>query len=122
MVRVDKWLWAARLFKTRSLAAAAVSGGKVHLNGERTRPARGVRVGDQLRVQRGTVEMVVLVRELGEIRRRAPEAARLYAETDESWERREHAREQARLAASVVLPGRPSRRDRREVRRFRRGE
>ena len=77
-VRIDKWLWAARFFKTRSLAAQAVAGGKVHINGARIKPARMVQAGDELRIRRGEVEFVVIVQDVAEKRGPAKEAQLLY--------------------------------------------
>jgi ribosome-associated heat shock protein Hsp15 len=114
-VRADKWLWAARFFKTRALAAAAVNGGKVHVNGARAKPAKPVCVGDRLDVQRGFVDMTVVVRALDERRGPAARAATLYEETDESRVARERRAAEAsasRLAAALTA-GRPTKRDRR---------
>ncbi len=114
-IRVDKWLWAARFFKTRALAADAVSGGKVHVNGARTKPAKPVRVGDRLEVQRGVVEMTVVVRALDDRRGPAPRAATLYEETDDSRAERERraAATAAQRLATPQTQGRPTKRDRR---------
>ena len=86
-VRIDKWLWAARFFKTRSMAAQAVSGGKVHLNGARIKPARIVQKGDELRIRRGEVEFVVIVQDIADRRGPAREAQLLYEETEASIRR-----------------------------------
>ncbi len=121
-VRIDKWLWAARFFKTRSLATQAVAGGKVHLNGQRVKPAHPVRLGDELCIQRGGLAMMVRVLVLSEQRRPAPEAAVLYQETPASQEARERGREERQLWRSIhdnARPaGRPSKRDRRLIRTF----
>ena len=119
-VRIDKWLWAARFFKTRSLASQAVAGGKVHVNGGRVKPAKTVGVGDCLRIQRGEAEYVVVVRGLSDKRGPAPQAQQLYEETEASLQAREADREQRRLlAADRAAPsGRPSKRDRRLIRSF----
>src|SRR6476620_829919 len=77
-IRFDRWLWAARFFKTRALAAEAISGGRVHLNGARTKPASPTQIGDTVSVQRGEIETVIVVRGIAEQRRPAPEAALLY--------------------------------------------
>lgn len=122
--RIDKWLWCARFFKTRSLAAQAVSGGKVHVNGERVKPAHNVRVGDRisLNLQGVVAEFDVL----GLPARRGPatEAKSHYAETPESAERGIRVREQQRLAnLSRPRPDtRPDKRDRRRLVKFQRGE
>ena len=87
-VRLDKWLWAARFFKTRSIAREAVSGGKVHLNGHRAKPGRTLSLGDELRIQRGEEEYTINVVELSPRRGPATVARGLYEETEESIERR----------------------------------
>ena len=116
-VRIDKWLWAARFFKTRSLATDAVQGGRVHVDGARVKPARDVRLGDRIEVAVGDSTMTVVVRALGDRRGSATAAALLYEETPESRERREREREQRRLAPAPGsdLQGRPSKRDRRRI-------
>jgi len=120
-VRIDKWLWAARFFKTRSMAAQAVSGGKVHVNGARIKPARMVQPGDELRIRRGELEFVVIVQGVAEKRRPAKEAQLLYEETEASVQQREAAREQKRLQAADRMYGpikRPDKRARRQIKRF----
>ena len=121
-VRLDKWLWAARFFKTRPLAAEAVVGGKVALNGERVKPARLLQTGDELSVRLGPYEHVVRVRALSERRGPASVAATLYEETAESRTVREKLGEQLRMAPAAFVyeeKGRPTKRDRRELDRFR---
>ncbi|MCG6869851.1 MAG: RNA-binding protein [Gammaproteobacteria bacterium] len=119
-VRLDKWLWAARLFKTRGLAAQAITGGKVHVNGERVKAARRVRTGDTLEVTRGSEQMKVVVRGLALRRGPASEAAHLYGETDESRVRREREHEAKRLAnITVHRPNRrPDKRQRKTLRQL----
>ncbi|XOF33057.1 MAG: RNA-binding S4 domain-containing protein [Candidatus Electrothrix sp. YB6] len=119
-VRIDKWLWAARFFKTRSLAAKAVSGGHVHLNGKRVKPSRSVHPGEQLRIQRGHEEYIVNILALSSRRGPAKIAATLYEETEDSLARRTAAREERRLIrASAARPeGKPDKRDRRKIREF----
>lgn len=119
-LRLDKWLWAARFFKTRSAAAQAVSGGKVHVNNQRVKPSRGVHEGDELQIHRGPECMTVTVRGLSAQRRGAPEAQTLYEETQESAAAREQARLQRQfLNAALAQPaGRPNKRERRHIRRF----
>jgi ribosome-associated heat shock protein Hsp15 len=114
-VRIDKWLWAARLHKTRPLAARAVSGGRVHLNGVPVRPSRLVRPGDLLELTQGQLRMSVIVTGTAERRGSATDAARLYEETEESRQARELHVAQRRLAKppGVELGGRPTKRDRR---------
>ena len=119
-VRIDKWLWAARFYKTRSLATAAVAGGKVQLNGERAKPAKGVMPGDALRIRIGPYEHVITVRALAARRGSAQAAAVLYKETPAS--------ERARLALALQIKqqaipvyegkGRPTKRDRRRIERL----
>ena len=120
-VRLDKWLWAARFFKTRSLATAAVTAGEVRVARERVKPARMVREGDEVQVRRGNDVMDVLVRAVSEVRGPAPVAQRLYDETDESRRRRAEAAERRRLAREPALDikGRPTKRDARVLRRLR---
>jgi ribosome-associated heat shock protein Hsp15 len=123
-VRLDKWLWAARFYKTRSLATAAIGAGEVRVAGERAKPARDVKPGDELQIRRGDDVMDVVVRELSSARGPAPVAQRLYEETDESRQRRARAAERRALAREPALDikGRPTKRDARELRRLRGGE
>ena len=114
-LRIDRWLWAARFFKTRSSAAAAVAGGKVHLNGQRTKPAKAVRAGDRLDVRRGDLRWEVAVLAVAERRGPASEARALYEETPESVERREREREERRARRLAAGMGRPTKRDRRQL-------
>ncbi len=120
-VRIDKWLWAARFFKTRSLAAQAVDGGKVHCNGERVKPARALHAGDQLSVRQGPYEVVVVVRALAEKRGPASVAALLYEETPASIAARAVLKEQLRVEPVFEGKGRPTKRDRRHITRFNEG-
>ncbi len=90
-VRLDKWLWAARFFKTRALAKAAIEGGKVHCRGERCKPGKEPKVGEALVIRAGLDERTVVVRALSAVRRGAPEAQLLYEETADSLARREQA-------------------------------
>lgn len=119
-IRLDKWLWAARFFKTRSLAAEAVSGGKVEINGARPKPSRIVRPGDELCVRRGVYEWTVIVKDLARLRGAAPQAQLLYEETDESRRRRDAtaARMKFERGGEFDAPGRPTKRDRREITKF----
>ena len=121
-VRIDKWLWAARFFKTRSLATDAVTGGKVEVNGERAKPAKQIQAGDEVRLRLGPYVHVMVVKGLAERRGAARVAAGLYEERPESRAARERVAEQLRLGASAWGAddkGRPTKRDRRTLDRFR---
>jgi len=120
-VRLDKWLWAARFFKTRSLAADAIEGGKVEVNGDRAKRAKQVGAGDEVRVRIGAFEHVVQVRDVSERRGPATEAATLYEETAASVKAREALALQLRAANAAYGhdEGRPTKKDRREIQRFR---
>ncbi|THF59336.1 RNA-binding S4 domain-containing protein [Pseudothauera rhizosphaerae] len=121
--RIDKWLWAARFFKHRSGATEAVEGGKVRLNGQAVKPAREVRAGDTVDVTVGEQHFTVLVRAIADKRGPASVAQTLYEETADSRARRELVREQRRVAPppGADLHGRPTKRDRRRIDRFRDG-
>jgi ribosome-associated heat shock protein Hsp15 len=112
-MRVDKWLWTARLFKTRALAAGAVKGGRVHVDGVAVKPSREVGPGDDLEITIGTARRTVIVRGAAERRVSAAEAVKLYEETEQSVAERERQAELRRLAGPVNLGGRPTKRDRR---------
>ena len=120
-VRIDKWLWAARFFKTRSLARNAVQGGKVRLNDTRAKPAKTLEVGDELRIQRGEETWVVHVESLSDRRGPASEAQKLYRETEDSRVAREALaeRRKAERAAMGDRHRRPDKRQRRQIIRFR---
>lgn len=121
-VRLDKWLWAARFFKTRALAKAAIEGGKVHCKGERCKASKELRVGEQLVIRAGFDERTVVIRALSAVRRGAPEAQLLYEETAESLTRREQAAAMRKAGAlGVETDGRPSKKQRRDLQRFRAG-
>ena len=119
--RLDKWLWAARFFKTRGLAQQAIKGGKVEINGQRPKPSRLVRVNDRLRITRGELLFEVDVRGLIERRVSAPQAAELYTETESGRKAREAKIEQLRQdhQARQQRPGRPDKRQRREIKKLR---
>lgn len=121
-VRVDKWLWAARFFKTRSLATEAITGGRVEINGARAKASKEVRVGDRVDLTIGPVAWTVEVRALADKRGPASVAQTLYEETAESRERRERLAQQRRLAPApgTDLHGRPTKRDRRQIDSLRR--
>ena len=118
--RLDKWLWAARFFKTRSLATDAVDTGKVHVDGDRAKPAKEVRLGQRIYIRRKELEMEVVVRGLSTQRRGAPEAALLYEETPESIVKRENlavTREHEHAQRERGM-GRPTKRQRRDIKKF----
>ncbi len=119
-VRIDKWLWAARFFKTRSLASKAVSGGHVNLNGNRVKPARSVQEEDQLEIRKGFETFRVVVLKLHDRRGPASFAQTLYKESEESIAQREEVRAERRLitAAASKPAGRPDKRNRRKIRQF----
>jgi len=124
-VRIDKWLWAARFFKTRSLATKAASGGKVFVNGQRTKPSKPVIVGDELTIHKGQMEWVIVVLELSGKRGPAPVARTLYEETEESIQKRvDQKQERSLFYAGQTMPAkRPGKRDRRKIKDFiRKGE
>lgn len=122
-MRLDRWLWATRFFKTRNLASDAVEGGKVKLNGVATKPAKDVKIGDRLYIHAGEQDWEIVIQGLNEQRRPASEAQSLYAETPDSSERRARAVELRGLAPTPVADqkGRPTKRNRRQMSRFRDG-
>jgi ribosome-associated heat shock protein Hsp15 len=123
-VRLDRWLWAARFFKTRALAAAAVAGGKVHVNGSRAKPAKQVQVGDQLRVRVGPYDWFLTVTATTERRGSARDAQLLYDESPEGRAARERLAEQHKIAPAPTYQGkgRPTKKERRELQRLEDGE
>ena len=120
-VRIDRWLWAARIFKTRSLAKTAIEGGKVHVDGQRTKPAKEVRIGQTLTVSRGSTEITLVISALSEQRGPAKVAQFLYNETDESIEQREilSSRRRMERAGLQVPDSKPSKKDRRSLKKLR---
>jgi len=122
-VRLDKWLWAARFYRTRAIAKEMIEGGKVHYNGQRSKCSKIVEIGALLQIRQGFDEREVEVLELSDQRRGAPEAQRLYRETPESVERREKAAaERKALGGSSLNPRhRPNKKDRRQIRDFKDG-
>ena len=118
--RLDKWLWAARFFKTRNLAIEAVNGGKVQVNGQRVKPARLLRLGNEVRVRKGPLQFVVIVQGFAAQRRPAAEASLLYAETEESRTIREELAEKRRLTNLQAERGlgRPTKKERRRIQRL----
>ena len=123
-VRLDKWLWAARFYKTRSLAAEAVEKGKVEVNGERAKRAKLLQAGDSLTIRLGPYQHIVTVRAISEKRGPASVAVKLYEESAEGRKARESMQIQVKAAQSVpgFERGRPSKKDRREIERLRRRE
>ena len=121
-VRIDKWLWAARFFKTRSAAQAAIEGGKVKLNGERTKPAKDLKSGDRLSIHIGLYDWHITVLQLSDKRGPAPVARTLYAEDEASVKAREDAIAKRRVTFEPALArkgeGRPTKRDRRDLERW----
>ncbi len=119
-VRLDKWLWAARFFKTRALAAEAIDGGKVDVNGDRAKRAKQIQAGDTVRLRQGPVEWVLLVREAAGRRGSAEIARGLYEETEEGRRKRETVTEQLRQMPTAFSYGdsKPGKRDRRALRRL----
>ena len=120
-LRLDKWLWAARFFKHRALATDAVAGGKVEVNGERAKPAKALKIGDQIRVRLGPYEHIVIVRELSERRGPAAVAQTLYEETPESKAERDRLAGQLKMSPATFVyeeKGRPTKKDRRQLSDF----
>ena len=119
-VRLDRWLWAARFFKTRSLAKTAIEGGKVHLNQQRVKPAKEVRIGQTLEIRKGDTVFEVVVDALSDKRGAAPVAQTLYTETDTSIEQRQAdaARRRMERAGLKVPESKPSKKQRRDLRRL----
>jgi len=121
-VRLDKWLWAARFFKTRSLAKQAIDGGKVHVNGARSKSSKEVEVGATLDIRQGWDEKTVVVTSLSDRRGSATQAALLFEETPESIKKRDEQAEQRKLhrAMNPLPEGRPTKQNRRRIHRFKR--
>jgi ribosome-associated heat shock protein Hsp15 len=119
-VRIDKWLWAARFYKTRSLAAEAIAGGKIQVNGDRVKRAKPLQIGDEIRIRQGLYEHHIVVRELSDRRGPAVQAAALYQETAASRAAREQLSLQLKSVHAIFAParGRPTKKDRRDIRRF----
>ncbi|WP_426415668.1 RNA-binding S4 domain-containing protein [Aestuariirhabdus sp. LZHN29] len=118
--RLDKWLWAARFFKTRSLAKQAIEGGKVHYDGARTKPGKEPKIGDQLRIRQGLADREVEIVAISQQRRGAPEAQLLYRESEQSISKREQdaAQRKALRGNSPATAGRPTKKQRRDIRHF----
>ncbi|QBM18785.1 heat shock protein 15 [Marinobacter sp. JH2] len=120
-VRLDKWLWAARFYKTRSLAKEAIEGGKVHYNSQRSKPGKIVEAGAKVTLRQGWQEKIVVIDGISDRRRGAPEAQTLHHETDASAKKREELAWQRKTMQAAQLPParRPSKKDRRKIQRFR---
>ena len=118
--RVDKWLWAARFYKTRSLAAEAIAGGKVQVNGDRVKRSKPLQINDEIRIRQGPYEYRLVVRALSDVRGPASQAATLYEETAESRAARETLALRLKSLHSAFVPerGRPTKKDRREINRL----
>lgn len=120
-LRLDKWLWAARFFKTRQLAAEAINGGKVQLNGQRSKPGKPVQIGNVLHINKEGLEWDIRIEQLPKQRRPAAEALHFYTESAESQVRRAARKEEDRLLRQALPPqpqGKPNKRDRRLIHRF----
>ncbi len=118
-LRIDKWLWAARFFKTRALAADAVEGGKVTMNGARIKPGKAIAVGNRLDIRLGQYNFEIEVLALSSRRGPAPEAQKLYRESEESRTKRAEIAAQLKALPQPTFKGRPTKRDRRDIERFR---
>lgn len=122
-VRLDKWLWAARFYKTRAIAKQAIDGGKVHCEGSRSKPSKEIEVGMQISLRQGGEDKTVVVSALSEQRRGAPQAQLLYQETSESLARRQQIAEQRRAQPRHwQAAGKPNKRERRLIHKFKQGE
>lgn len=118
-LRLDKWLWAARFYKTRSVAKQAIEGGKVYCEGSRTKPSKEVEIGMEIRLRQGFDEKTVIIKALSEQRRGAPEAQLLYEETSESTQQRQKQADLSKAQPSHwSTPTKPNKRDRRLIHRF----
>lgn len=122
-IRLDKWLWAARFFKTRALATEAIAGGKVHVNGERVKPSKKIDVDVMLEITQGPVHKIVIVKRIFDKRGPASVAQTMYEETEQSQEKRESQQEQMKyMRMGLQHEGRPNKKDRRQIRKFKYGE
>ncbi|AEB28550.1 RNA-binding S4 domain-containing protein [Francisella hispaniensis] len=118
-VRLDKWLWAARFYKTRALAKKAIEGGKVHFQGQKTKVSKIVNIGDIYEIQQGYIKKTIIVEALDEVRKSATEAQKLYIETAESIEKREKEAI-LRKTANLLSPEKPTKKQRRQIIDFKR--
>lgn len=119
-IRIDKWLWAARFFKTRNLAKQAIEGGKIHCDGQRVKASKEMTIGLELSIRQDLTEKVVIVKALSDQRRGAPEAALLYEETEASKQKREEqaAQRKAGFANYIISDHKPNKKERRQIHRF----
>lgn len=120
-VRLDKWLWAARFYKTRSISRDAIDGGKVHVNGQRVKPSRDAQLDDIITLRQGFAEKTVVIKALSSTRLSAPEAQKLYEETPESLQKREieAAKRKALRGSNPLFDGRPDKKQRRDIHKLR---
>ena len=123
-VRLDKWLWAARFFKTRSLAKQAIDGGKVHYNGARVKVSKDVELGAELRIRQGWDVKIIMVEALSDKRQGAPQAQLLYTETEESLEQRAlHAEQRKQMKEALISPDtKPDKKSRRQIQRYKQAQ
>lgn len=122
-LRIDKWLWAARFYKTRAIAKQAIEGGKVQVDGNRVKPGKEIEVGMEIRLRQGHDEKTVVVQALSDQRRGAPKAQQLYEETDASVQERQRLAEMRKAQPKHwPSPGRPTKKQRRQIQRFKQGE
>jgi len=122
-VRLDKWLWAARFFKTRNLAKSAIESGKIHIDGQRAKPSKMVSIGQVLTIRQERLEKTVIIKGLSELRKGAPEAAMLFEETQESILKRENFIAQQKLMPAFHSDeGRPNKKQRRQILQFKHGK
>ncbi|MDF2940167.1 MAG: RNA-binding domain protein [Gammaproteobacteria bacterium] len=117
-VRLDKWLWAARFFKTRSMTKAAIEGGKVHIDGQKAKPSKNLSIGMVLTIKQGLEKKTVIIKSLSDQRRSATEAALLYEETEDSLQKREDLKEANRFMPKFESEGRPNKKQRRQLLKF----
>ncbi|AFJ43794.1 RNA-binding S4 domain-containing protein [Francisella orientalis] len=120
-VRLDKWLWAARFYKTRALAKKAIEGGKVHFQGQKTKVSKTVNIGDEYQIQQSYIKKTIIVEALDEVRKSATEAQKLYTETQQSIKKREKETI-IRKTANLLSPEKPTKKQRRQIIDFKRND
>ncbi|MEY8765426.1 MULTISPECIES: RNA-binding S4 domain-containing protein [Francisella] len=120
-VRLDKWLWAARFYKTRAIAKKAIEGGKVHFQGQKTKVSKAVNIGDEYQIQQSHIKKTIIVEALDEVRKSATEAQKLYTETQQSIEKREKEAT-IRKTANLLSPEKPTKKQRRQIIDFKRND